>query len=154
RPLSLGADICVHSATKYMNGHSDAIMGLVSMNCDDLYERLKFLQNTLGAVPSPLDCYLCNRGLKTLQIRMKKHFHNALAVARFLESHSRVEKVLYPGLPSHPQHEVVKRQCTGCSGMISFYIKGNLQHAAAFLKNLKVNAISLSLGWYKSKAVV
>ncbi|NWT17607.1 CGL lyase, partial [Vireo altiloquus] len=97
RPLSLGADICMSSATKYMNGHSDVLMGLVSLNDKDLYERLKFLQSPLGAVPSPFDCFLCNRGLKTLHIRMKLHFHNGLAVAKFLESHPRVEKVIYPG---------------------------------------------------------
>ncbi|XP_066857509.1 cystathionine gamma-lyase [Anser cygnoides] len=152
RPLSLGADICMYSATKYMNGHSDVVMGLVSVNCDDLYERLKFLQNSLGAVPSPFDCYLCNRGLKTLKIRMNQHFHNALAVARFLESDSRVEKVIFPGLPSHPQHELIKRQCTGCPGMITFYIKGNLEHATAFLNNLKVFALAESLGGYESLA--
>ncbi|XP_076196056.1 cystathionine gamma-lyase [Aptenodytes patagonicus] len=152
RPLSLGADICMYSATKYMNGHSDVVMGLVSVNCDDLYERLKFLQNSLGAVPSAFDCYLCNRGLKTLQIRMKQHFHNALAVARFLESDSRVEKVIFPGLPSHPQHELIKRQCTGCPGMVTFYIKGNLKHAATFLENLKVFALAESLGGYESLA--
>ncbi|KAM8805731.1 cystathionine gamma-lyase-like [Eudromia elegans] len=152
RPLSLGADICMYSATKYMNGHSDVVMGLVSVNCDDLYERLKFLQNSLGAVPSPFDCYLCNRGLKTLQIRMKQHFHNALAVAQFLESNSRVEKVLFPGLPSHPQHELIKRQCTGFPGMITFYIKGNLENAVAFLKSLKIFALAESLGGYESLA--
>uniref|UniRef100_A0A8C0UC00 Cystathionine gamma-lyase n=1 Tax=Cyanistes caeruleus TaxID=156563 RepID=A0A8C0UC00_CYACU len=107
RPLSLGADICVSSATKYMNGHSDVLMGLVSVNRDDLYERLKFLQIPLGAVPSPFDCFLCNRGLKTLHIRMKLHFHNGLAVAEFLESRPRVEKVIYPGeragVWEHPQ---------------------------------------------------
>ncbi|XP_040466621.1 cystathionine gamma-lyase [Falco naumanni] len=152
RPLSLGADICMYSATKYMNGHSDVVMGLVSVNCDDLYEKLKFLQNSLGAVPSPFDCYLCNRGLKTLQIRMKQHFHNALAVARFLESHSLVAKVIFPGLPSHPQHELFKRQCTGCPGMVAFYVKGNLEHATTFLKNLKVFALAESLGGYESLA--
>ncbi|NWI68396.1 CGL lyase, partial [Todus mexicanus] len=133
-------------------GHSDVVMGLVSVNCDKLYERLKFLQNSLGAVPSPFDCYLCNRGLKTLEIRMKQHFRNALAVARFLESHSLVEKVIYPGLPSHPQHELVKRQCTGCPGMVTFYIKGKLEHATAFLKSLKVFALAESLGGYESLA--
>ncbi|XP_023788008.1 cystathionine gamma-lyase-like [Cyanistes caeruleus] len=138
RPLSLGADICVSSATKYMNGHSDVLMGLVSVNRDDLYERLKFLQIPLGAVPSPFDCFLCNRGLKTLHIRMKLHFHNGLAVAEFLESRPRVEKVIYPGLPSHPQYHVMQKQCTGCPGMITFYIKGEKENAVAFLKSLKV----------------
>ncbi|XP_038268013.1 cystathionine gamma-lyase isoform X2 [Dermochelys coriacea] len=152
RPLSLGADICMYSATKYMNGHSDVVMGLVSVNCDGLYERLKFLQNALGAVPSPFDCYLCNRGLKTLQIRMKQHFHNALAVAQYLESNPRVERVIYPGLPSHPQHKLMKRQSTGCPGMVTFYIKGSLEHAEIFLKNLKLFALAESLGGYESLA--
>ncbi|KAK6320465.1 hypothetical protein J4Q44_G00095720 [Coregonus suidteri] len=125
RPLALGADICMYSATKYMNGHSDVVMGLVSVNREDLYDRLKFLQNALGAVPSPFDCYLCNRGLKTLHLRMRQHFKNALAVAQFLEADPRVDRVIFPGLPSHPQHELMKRQCTGCPGMITFYIKGN-----------------------------
>nr|XP_021391298.1 cystathionine gamma-lyase [Lonchura striata domestica] len=138
RPLSLGADICISSATKYINGHCDVLMGLVSVNRDDLYESLKHLQSRLGAVPSPFDCYMCNRGLKTLHIRMKLHFKNGLAVAKFLEFHSRVEKVLYPGLPSHPQHEVMKKQCTGGPGILTFYIKGKKKNASAFLKNLKV----------------
>ncbi|OXB82182.1 UNVERIFIED_CONTAM: hypothetical protein H355_009061 [Colinus virginianus] len=152
RPLSLGADICMYSATKYMNGHSDVVMGLVSVNRDDLYEKLNFLQGSLGAIPSPFDCYLCNRGLKTLRLRMNQHFHNALAVGRFLESNPRVEKVIYPGLPSHPQHELVKKQCTGCPGMLSFYIKGNLKHATAFLKSIKVFTLAESLGGYESLA--
>ncbi|XP_032382126.1 cystathionine gamma-lyase [Etheostoma spectabile] len=152
RPLALGADICMYSATKYMNGHSDVVMGLASMNRDDLYERLKFLQNALGSVPSPFDCFLCNRGLKTLHLRMERHYSNAMAAAKFLEADPRVEQVLFPGLPSHPQHEVVKRQCTGCSGMITFYIKGNLEHASTFLSNLKLFAIAESLGGYESLA--
>ncbi|XP_069050460.1 cystathionine gamma-lyase isoform X1 [Lepisosteus oculatus] len=152
RPLALGADICMYSATKYMNGHSDVVMGLVSVNRDDLYEQLKYLQNAIGAVPSPFDCYLCNRGLKTLPLRMKQHFSNALAVARFLEADPRVTKVIFPGLPSHPQYELVKRQCTGCPGMISFYINGQLQHASAFLNNLKLFALAESLGGYESLA--
>uniref|UniRef100_A0A8D2D9W2 Cystathionine gamma-lyase n=1 Tax=Sciurus vulgaris TaxID=55149 RepID=A0A8D2D9W2_SCIVU len=150
RPLALGADICMYSATKYMNGHSDVVMGLVSVNSEDLHNRLRFLQNALGAVPSPMDCYLCNRGLKTLQIRMEKHFKNGMAVAQFLESNPRVEKVIYPGLPSHPQHELAKRQCTGCPGMITFIIKGSLQHAETFLKNLKLFTLAESLGGYES----
>ncbi|XP_054835154.1 cystathionine gamma-lyase-like [Eublepharis macularius] len=152
RPLSLGADICMYSATKYMNGHSDVVMGLVSVNDNDLYERLKFLQYSLGAVPSPFDAYLCNRGLKTLSIRMKQHFRNALVIARYLESDPRVERVLFPGLASHPQYELVKRQCTGCPGMISFYIKGKLEHATTFLKNLKLFTVAESLGGYESLA--
>ncbi|NWI58998.1 CGL lyase, partial [Calyptomena viridis] len=152
RPLSLGADICVSSATKYVNGHSDVVMGLVSVNREDLYERLKFLQNALGAVPSAFDCFLCNRGLKTLHIRMRQHFHNGLAVSRFLQGHPRVDTVIFPGLPSHPQHELSKRQCTGCPGMVTFYIKGNLKHSTAFLRNLKVFTLAESLGGYESLA--
>lgn len=152
RPLALGADICMYSATKYMNGHSDVVMGLVSLNSETLHSRLRFLQNSLGAVPSPIDCYLCNRGLKTLQVRMEKHFENGMAVAQFLESHPLVEKVIYPGLPSHPQHELAKRQCTGCPGMISFYIKGSLHHAETFLKSLKLFTLAESLGGYESLA--
>ncbi|XP_037106031.1 cystathionine gamma-lyase-like isoform X1 [Syngnathus acus] len=152
RPLALGADICMYSATKYMNGHSDVVMGLVSVTREDLYERLKFLQNALGGVPSPFDCYLVNRGLKTLHLRMECHFKNAMAAAKFLEGDSRVERVIYPGLPSHPQYDVVKKQCTGCPGMISFYIKGKLQNAISFLKSLKVFAVAESLGGYESLA--
>ncbi|CAB1324511.1 unnamed protein product [Coregonus sp. 'balchen'] len=152
RPLALGADICMYSATKYMNGHSDIVMGLVSVNDEDLYERLRFLQNALGAVPSPFDCYLCNRGLKTLHLRMRQHFKNALAVAQFLEADPRVDRVIFPGLPSHPQHELMKRQCTGCPGMITFYIKGKLENATMFLSNLKLFALAESLGGYESLA--
>ncbi|XP_061739951.1 cystathionine gamma-lyase-like [Nerophis ophidion] len=152
RPLALGADICMYSATKYMNGHSDVVMGLLSMSREDLYDRLKFLQNALGGVPSPFDCFLLNRGLKTLHLRMERHFKNAMAAARFLEADSRVERVIYPGLPSHPQYEVVKRQCTGCPGMITFYIKGDLKHAETFLSGLKMFAVAESLGGYESLA--
>ncbi|XP_014004749.1 cystathionine gamma-lyase isoform X2 [Salmo salar] len=152
RPLDLGADICMYSATKYMNGHSDVVMGLVSVNSEDLYDRLKFLQNALGAVPSPFDCYLCNRGLKTLHLRMRQHFKNALVVAKFLEADPRVDRVIFPGLPSHPQHELMKRQCTGCPGMITFYIKGKLENATTFLSSLKLFALAESLGGYESLA--
>ncbi|XP_032428292.1 cystathionine gamma-lyase [Xiphophorus hellerii] len=152
RPLALGADICMYSATKYMNGHSDVVMGLVSLNNDDLNERLRFLQNAIGGVPSPFDCYLCNRGLKTLHLRMEQHFKNAMAAARFLEADPRVERVIFPGLSSHPQYEMMKKQCTGCPGMITFYIKGKLEHATTFLSNLKMFAVAESLGGYESLA--
>uniref|UniRef100_A0A672HD95 Cystathionine gamma-lyase n=1 Tax=Salarias fasciatus TaxID=181472 RepID=A0A672HD95_SALFA len=152
RPLALGADICMYSATKYMNGHSDVVMGLVSVNREDLYERLKFLQNALGGVPSPFDCYLCNRGLKTLHLRMERHYKNAMAAAKFLEADPRVERVIFPGLPSHPHYDVMRKQCTGCPGMITFYIKGKLEHATTFLSNLKLFAVAESLGGYESLA--
>ncbi|XP_033821280.1 cystathionine gamma-lyase-like [Periophthalmus magnuspinnatus] len=152
RPLALGADICMYSATKYMNGHSDVVMGLISVNDEALYDRLKFLQNALGGVPSPFDCFLCNRGLKTLHLRMERHFKNAMAAAKFLEADPRVERVIFPGLRSHPQYDVVKKQCTGCPGMITFYIKGKLEHASTFLSNLKMFAVAESLGGYESLA--
>ncbi|XP_069794551.1 cystathionine gamma-lyase-like isoform X2 [Narcine bancroftii] len=152
RPLALGADICMYSASKYMNGHTDVIMGMASLNREDLYQKLKFLQNAIGAIPSPFDCFLCNRGLKTLSLRMKQHFKNALAVAQFLEADPRVEKVYFPGLPSHPQYQLTKQQCTGTSGMISFLIKGNLDNAKKFLENLKLFCLAESLGGYESLA--
>lgn len=153
RPLTLGADIAFHSCTKYMNGHTDVIMGLACTNRDDLHERLRFLQNAIGPVPSPFDCYLLNRSLKTLEVRMKKHMANGLAVGKFLESHPLVSKVNHPGLPSHPQHELAKRQCYGHSGMMSFYIKGNdLATSKRFFDNLKVFTLAESLGGYESLA--
>uniref|UniRef100_A0A4W6DU18 Cystathionine gamma-lyase n=1 Tax=Lates calcarifer TaxID=8187 RepID=A0A4W6DU18_LATCA len=155
RPLALGADICMYSATKYMNGHSDVVMGLVSA----LFVTLLFSYicccccgSALGGVPSPFDCFLCNRGLKTLHLRMERHFKNAMAAAKFLEADPRVERVIFPGLRSHPQHEVMKRQCTGCPGMITFYIKGKLEHATTFLNSLKMFAVAESLGGYESLA--
>uniref|UniRef100_A0A3P9JA91 Cystathionine gamma-lyase n=1 Tax=Oryzias latipes TaxID=8090 RepID=A0A3P9JA91_ORYLA len=152
RPLALGADICMYSATKYMNGHSDVVMGMLSLNNEGLCERLRFLQNALGGVPSPFDCFLCNRGLKTLHLRMEQHFKNGMAAAKFLEADPRVERVIFPGLPSHPQYDIMKRQCTGCPGMIAFYIKGKLENAKAFLRNLKLFAVAESLGGYESLA--
>uniref|UniRef100_S4R9H3 Cystathionine gamma-lyase n=1 Tax=Petromyzon marinus TaxID=7757 RepID=S4R9H3_PETMA len=152
RPLSLGADLCMYSATKYMNGHSDVVMGLVSLNRDDVFEKLKFLQNAVGAVPSPFDCFLVSRGLKTLPVRMKQHFHSAKAVATFLEQDPRVTRVLYPGLPSHPQYEVSLKQTSGASGMVTFYIQGGLKESRTFLSSLKVFTLAESLGGYESLA--
>ncbi|CAN8217132.1 unnamed protein product [Coccothraustes coccothraustes] len=152
RPLSLGADICMSSATKYINGHSDVLLGLVSVNREDLYESLKFLQTHLGAVPSPFDCYMCNRGLKTLHIRMKLHYKNGLAVANFLGKHSHVKRVIYPGLPCHPEFHVTQKQCTGVSGIVSFYINGTKENALAFLRNLKVFTVGFSVGGFESLA--
>ncbi|KAB7504864.1 Cystathionine gamma-lyase [Armadillidium nasatum] len=153
RPLTLGADMVLHSCTKYLNGHSDVLMGAVCTNSDVLEEKLRFLQNAIGSVPSPFDCYLVNRSLKTLALRMKKHWENGLAVAKFLENNPYVEKVLHPGLPSHPQHELAKKQSYGHSGMITFYIKGNnLEVARNFFKHIKMFTLAESLGGFDSLA--
>jgi len=152
RPLELGADIVMYSLTKYMNGHTDVIMGAAVTSSPDLHERLRFLQNAIGPVPSPFDCYLVNRSLKTLKVRMEEHQKNALIVGKWLEQHSGVESVRHPGLPSHPQHELVKRQCYGHSGMMSFYIKGGLNESKKFLSALKLITLAESLGGYESLA--
>ncbi|RWS06126.1 cystathionine gamma-lyase-like protein [Dinothrombium tinctorium] len=150
QPLALGADISMHSLTKYMNGHADVIMGAIMTNREDLYERLKYLQNSLGTVPSPFDCFLVNRGLKTLHVRMEQHMKNGLEVAKFLEKHDMVRKVLHPGLKSHPQHELALRQCSGFSGMVSFSINGGLKEAKTFIKSLKLFILAESLGGIES----
>ncbi|CAN8004492.1 unnamed protein product, partial [Ixodes hexagonus] len=152
RPLDLGAHISVHSLTKYMNGHSDVVMGAVCTNDKEIYDKLRFFQNAAGAVPSPFDCFLVNRGLKTLHVRMERHMENGLKVAKFLSSHPLVEKVLHPGLPSHPQHELAMRQSSGFSGMLSFYIKGGLAEAKRFLENTKIITLADSLGAVESLA--
>ncbi|XP_071443487.1 cystathionine gamma-lyase isoform X2 [Hetaerina americana] len=158
RPLELGADVVMYSLTKYMNGHSDVVMGAVCTNREDINESLRFLQNSLGIVPSPFDCYLVNRGLKTLPIRMKQHMHNSLKVAHFLESHPLVHKVIHPGLQSHPQYEISRKQSSGFSGMLSFYLgskngkTATLEESTKFLQNLKIFALAESLGGYESLA--
>lgn len=154
RPLDLGADIVMYSLTKYMNGHSDVIMGAAVMNDEAIYEKLKFLQNAAGIVPSPFDCYLVNRSLKTLALRMERHKSNSLTVAKYLEKHPKVERVLHPGLPSHPQHELAKRQTYGHSGIMSFYIKGGMDQSTVFLQSLEVFTLAESLGGYESLAEV
>jgi cystathionine gamma-lyase len=106
KPLNLGADIVVHSVTKYMNGHSDVVGGICVMNSDQLYNDIKFMQNAVGGVPAPMDCFLVMRGLKTLHVRMERHAENAMAIAKYLEAHPKVAKVIYPGLESHPQHQI------------------------------------------------
>ncbi|OAD57780.1 Cystathionine gamma-lyase [Eufriesea mexicana] len=148
-PLKLGADIVVYSVTKYINGHSDVIMGAAITSRDDIAEKIRFLQNAMGIVPSPLDCFLVNRSLKTLELRMQQHMKNGLAVAKFLESHPYVEKVIHPYLPSHPQYSVALKQTSGHSGMVSFYLKGD---SYKFLKALKVFTLAESLGGYESLA--
>merc|ERR1712029_462060 len=140
------------SMTKYMNGHTDVIMGSVALNNQELAERLKFLQNAAGSVPSPFDCYLVNRSLKTLKLRMETHQKNGLAVAQFLEKHPYVESVRHLLLESHPQHQVVKRQQYGHSGMLSFYLKGGLEESKKFLSSLKLITLAESLGGYESLA--
>ncbi|RKP09642.1 Cys/Met metabolism PLP-dependent enzyme-domain-containing protein [Thamnocephalis sphaerospora] len=150
RPLSLGADLVVHSGTKYLNGHSDVVIGVAVTNDAALAERLRFLQNAIGAVPSAFDCFLANRGLKTLHVRMRQHERNALAVARALEAHPAVEQVIYPGLPSHPQHALAKRQQSGFGGMVTFRVRGELQHAERFLTAVKLFTLAESLGGVES----
>jgi cystathionine gamma-lyase len=150
RPLALGADIVVHSITKYMNGHSDVIGGVLATSSAELFERIKFLQNAAGAVPSPHDCFLVMRGLKTLHLRMERHAQNAIRVAEFLETHPKVDRVIYPGLKSHPQHELARKQMDGFGGMITFFIKGGLKEARTFLERVQVFTLAESLGGVES----
>ncbi len=150
-PLMLGADIVVHSATKYINGHSDVIGGVVVTKSDELAEKIGFIQNAVGSIAGPFDSFLAHRGLKTLGLRMQRHSENALAIAQWLEQHNQVEKVFYPGLPSHPQHELAKTQMkNGFGGMISIVIKGGLERATSFLKATKVFTLAESLGGIES----
>lgn len=150
RPLKLGADIVVHSVTKYMNGHSDVVGGALITSNDALYEKLKFLQNAVGAVPAPQDCFLVMRGLKTLHVRMQRHAENAAKIAEFLSTHPKVERVVYPGLKSHPQHELAKKQMSGFGGMITFFMKGGLPEARSFLEKVKLFTLAESLGGVES----
>ena len=150
KPLTYGADIVVHSATKYIGGHSDLVGGAVVTADDELAERFAFLSNSIGAVASPMDAYLAMRSLKTLPLRMEAHARNAMKVASFLEEHSRVERVIYPGLESHPQHAIAKKQMSGFSGMVTFYVKGGLVESRQFLENLKVFSLAESLGGVES----
>jgi cystathionine beta-lyase/cystathionine gamma-synthase len=150
QPLSMGADIVVHSSTKYLGGHSDAVGGLVVLSDDAHYEKLKFLQNATGAVPGPMDCFLVLRGVKTLGIRMRAHEANALKIARFLEQHAAVERVRYPGLPSHPQHDLAGRQMRCFGGMISFEVKGGLEEARKIVQGTKLFGLAESLGGVES----
>jgi cystathionine beta-lyase/cystathionine gamma-synthase len=149
-PLSLGADVVVHSTTKYMGGHSDVVGGAVATSDPDLYEGMKFYQNAAGGVPGPFDSWLVLRGLKTLAVRMRQHEENALAVAEFLQGHPQVETVSYPGLPSHPQHELAKRQMSGFSGMVSFTLRGGAEAAYAAVQKTRVFSFAESLGGVES----
>jgi cystathionine gamma-lyase len=150
KPAALGADVIVHSTTKYIGGHSDVLGGAVLMSDDDLYEKIKAIQNNCGAVLPPFDSYLNMRGIKTLSVRMEQHQRNAFAIARFLESHPKVNKTLYPGLESHPQHELIKRQATGFGGMLSFELKGTLEDAERFMDQLTLFVTAESLGGVES----
>jgi cystathionine beta-lyase/cystathionine gamma-synthase len=149
-PLEMGADIVVHSTTKYIGGHSDIIGGAVMMNDDKLYEQIKFVQFAGGAVPGPFESFLLLRSVKTLAVRMEKHDINSLAVARFLSEHSRVKEVFFPGLPSHPQHALAKKQMRGFAGMVSFNLKGTYDEVVTFLQKLKVFSLAESLGGVES----
>jgi cystathionine beta-lyase/cystathionine gamma-synthase len=146
----MGADIVVHSATKYLGGHSDAVGGLVVLSDDADYERLKYLQNAIGAVPGPMDCFLVLRGIKTLGVRMRAHESNALKIARFLEQHPAVERVRYPGLASHPQHDLAGRQMRCFGGMISFDVKGGKEQAQHIVEHTHLFALAESLGGVES----
>ena len=150
QPLKLGAGIVMHSTTKYLNGHSDVIGGALVTNDQYLYNKLQFLQNAVGAVPSPFDCFLVLRGIKTLAVRMERHAGNALKIAEFLESHPKVRKVIYPGLKSHPQHELARKQMSGFAGIITFFIKGGLEAARRFLEKVKIFSLAESLGGVES----
>lgn len=150
KPLSLGADVVVHSVTKYMNGHSDVVGGVLVTNRQDLYQELKFLQNAVGGVPAPMDCFLVMRGLKTLHVRMERHAQSAMEIARLLEKHPKVQKVIYPGLESHPQHQLARKQMSGFGGMITFFIKGGLPEARSFLEKVKIFTLAESLGGVES----
>jgi cystathionine gamma-lyase len=150
RPLELGADLVLHSTTKYVGGHSDVVGGAVVTDDPELHERLAFLQNSVGAVPGPQDCFLTLRGLKTLHLRMERHCTNAARVASFLEEHPKVTRVIYPGLPSHPQHALAKRQMKGMGGMISLDLAGDLEAARRFLTTVRVFTLAESLGGVES----
>jgi len=150
KPLKLGADIVMHSTTKYLNGHSDVIGGALVTNNKELYDKLQFLQNAAGAVPGPFDCFLVLRGIKTLAVRMERHAGNAMKIAQFLEGHPKVRRVIYPGLRSHPQHELAKKQMAGFGGIITFFIKGGLAAARRFLERVKIFSLAESLGGVES----
>lgn len=149
RPLELDADIVVHSTTKYLNGHSDVVGGLVVVSNDELHERLRFLQNAAGAVPGPWDCWLALRGTKTLHLRMRAHNENGQRVAEWLEQQSSVERVHYPGLASHSQHDLAQRQMDGFTGMISVEM-GSIERARALVEGVRVFALAESLGGVES----
>jgi cystathionine beta-lyase/cystathionine gamma-synthase len=146
RPLEFGADLVMHSTTKYLSGHNQLIGGMVITNREDLFDKLKFVQKTIGAVPSPFDCWLTLLGVKTLDVRMKKHAENAQSVAEYLESHPKVASVTYPGLVSHPMHQVAKEQMSGFSGMISFELTGGITAGKTLMNSVELAQLAESLG--------
>lgn len=150
RPIELGADIVVHSATKYINGHSDVVGGVIVLKDSSLNERLFFLSNAMGPIASPMDAFLSMRALKTLHVRMRAHEENAKAVAQFLTTQKKVERVIYPGLSDHPQHELAKRQMSGFGGIVSLVIKGGFEETKRFLQSVKVFSLAESLGGVES----
>jgi cystathionine gamma-lyase len=150
RPLEYGADLVLHSATKYINGHSDMVGGIVVAGNKALAEQMGFLQNSVGAVAGPFDAFLAMRGLKTLHLRMQAHCANAMELAKWLEKHSAIERVIYPGLKSHPQHALAKRQMDGYGGIITIEVKGGLKKARRMLERCKLFALAESLGGVES----
>lgn len=150
RPLEMGADFVVHSTTKYIAGHSDVVGGAMALNDDEAYDQLKFLQNAVGAVPGPVDCFLTLRGIKTLALRMERHCHNALLVAQFLADHPAVDQVYFPGLETHPQHDLAKRQMKGPGGMVSFTLHGGEAVARAVARRTRLFTLAESLGGVES----
>ena len=150
QPLEHGADLVMHSTTKYLNGHSDSVGGTVLTSNDEYYEKIKFHQNAVGAILSPFDSYMILRGTKTLALRMERHAANAQKIAEFLEAHIKVERVIYPGLASHPQHELAKRQCSGFGGMVSFELKGTLDDSRKVVESMKLFTLAESLGCVES----
>ena len=145
RPLEFGADIVMHSTTKYLSGHNQIIGGVLATNSREIYDKMKFIQKTIGAVSSPFDCWLNLSGLKTLHLRMQRHEESAMQVATFLESHAKIERVLYPGLPSHPQHAVAKAQMSGFSGMITFELTGGTEACKQLMNHVKLCGLAESL---------
>ena len=150
RPLEFGADIVCHSTTKYLNGHSDIIGGAIVVNDDGIHQQLKFLQNAVGAVQSPMDSFLVMRGTKTLHVRMARHEQSGRVIAEYLAAHPQVEKIIFPGLPSHPQHDLAKRQQRGFGGMMSFVLKGGLEESRRFLSACQIFSLAESLGGVES----
>jgi cystathionine gamma-lyase len=150
RPLEFGFDVVMHSTTKYLNGHSDVVGGFVCTSDKSLAQRIYFHQNAVGGVPGPMDSFLVLRGVKTLHVRMQRHQENAFKIAEFLGGHSKVAKVTYPGLTSHPQHQLAKKQMKGFGGMMTFDLKGGLESARKFLKAVKIFACAESLGGVES----